>query len=134
MTEMETAEDRTMDQLHASYLAVRTAYKDAERKFNAMVAGFKDIPAALNTRLDYIEVAGPRTLAVNPPPAGPPWARPANPPQKQIITHEQWARIDEYIAAFSDLKRKLEEAQRLYNSLPELDRQLGSQYRSPLEP
>jgi hypothetical protein len=134
MTEMETAENRTLDQLHANYLAVRKAYKDAERKFNAIVAGFRDMPAALNTKLDYIEVAGPGTVAVNPPPAGPPWAQPATPPQKQIITREQWARIDEYVEAFTDLKRQLEQAQRLYASLPELDRQLGSQYRSPLEP
>jgi hypothetical protein len=134
MTGMETAQTGTIDQLHDNYVAARKAYKDAERKFSTMVAGFHDIPAELNTRLDYIEVTAPDTVAVNPPPVGPPWAQPATPPQKHIITRRRWPRIDEYIEAFSDLKRKLEEAQRLYASLPELDRQLGSQYRSPLEP
>jgi hypothetical protein len=133
MTEMETASNG-IEQLHESYLAARRAYKDAERKFSAMVAGFKDIPPELKTRLDYIEVTAAGLIAVNPPPAGPPWAQPATPPEKHIITRKQWAAIDEYIGGFSDLKRKLEEAQRLYASLPELDRQLGSKYRSPLEP
>jgi hypothetical protein len=132
---METAATQSsLDQLHKDYLAARKAYKEAEQKFNALVASLKDMPAALNTRRDCIEVAGPDTLAVNPPPAGPPWAQPATPPPKQIITRKDFARIGEYIAAFSDLKRKLEEAERLYAALPELDRQLGSQYRSPLEP
>ncbi len=134
MTGMETGQNATIDQLHDNYVAARKAYKDAERRFSAMVAGFNDIPAELKTRLDYIEVTAAGTIAVNPPPAGPPWAQPATPPQKHLITRQQWTRLDEYIAALSDLKRKLEEAQRLYASLPELDRQLGSQYRSPLEP
>jgi len=128
---META---SLDQLHADYTAARKAYKEAEQKFNALVATFKDMPTALNTRRDCIEVAGPATLAVNPPPSGPPWAQPATPPPKQIITRKEFARIDEYIAGLSDLKRKLDAAERLYAALPELDRQLGSQYRSPLEP
>ncbi|GEM_PF-6538578 len=123
-----------MDELHERYVAARKAYKEAERKFNAMVAAFNDIPVELKTRLDYIEVTGTGTVTVNPPPAGPPWAQPATPPEKHIITRKQWARIDEYIEALTDLKRKLDEAQRLYASLPELDRQLGSKYRSPLEP
>jgi hypothetical protein len=131
---METAQDQTADQLHASYTAARNAYKDAERKFNAMVAGFKDMPAELKTRLDAIEVAGPGMIVVNPPPSGPPWAQPATPPEKKIITRKQWAQIDAYAEALTDLKHKLEAAQRLYASLPELDRQLGSPYRSPLEP
>jgi hypothetical protein len=131
---METAQHQTMDQLHADYVAARKAYKDAERNFNAMVAGFKDMPAELRTRLDSIEVAAPGVIAVNPPPAGPPWAQPATPPEKKIITRRQWAHVDEYAQALTDLKRKLEEAQRLYASLPELDRQLGSPFRSPLEP
>jgi hypothetical protein len=132
---METAANQSLDQLHADYLAARKAYKEAEQKFNALVASLKgEMPAALNTRRDCIEVAGPDTLAVNPPPAGPPWAQPATPPPKQIITRKEFARIGEYVAAFSELKRKLEEAERLYAALPELDRQLGSQYRGPLEP
>ncbi len=131
---METVENQAMDQRHADYMAARRAYKEAEQKFNALVATFTEMPGALKTRRDYIEVAGPGKLAVNPPPAGPPWAQPATPPQKQIITRAEFGRIEEYIAAFSDLTRKLEHAQRLYESLPELDRQLGSQYRSPLEP
>ena len=56
------------------------------------------------------------------------------PPPRQIVTDKEWVRIDEYIQALSDLRRKQEEAERLYHSLPELDRQLGSQYRGPLEP
>lgn len=130
---METAQSR-IEVLHEEYLARRNAYKDAERRFNAMVAAFPDTPAELKTRLDYIEVTGPGTVAVNPPPAGPPWAQPATAPEKKIVTSKQWAKLDEYIAALTDLKRKLEEAQRLYASLPELDRQLGSKFRSPLEP
>lgn len=130
MNGTETPQERAAGQLHANYLAVRKAYKDAERKFNAMVAGFNDLPPALNTRLDYIEVASDGTLAVNRPAADPSRVQA---PRKQIITREQWGRIDEYIAALSDLKQKLGEAQRVYDSLPELDRRVGSKYRSPLE-
>ncbi len=131
---METAANQPLEQLHADYMAARKAYKEAEHRFSDLVASLKDMPAALNTRRDCIEVTGDGTLAVNPPPSGPPWAQPATPPQKQIITRKEFARIDEYIAAFSEMHRKLEQAERLYAMLPELDRQLGSQYRSPLEP
>jgi len=131
---MESENSQTLDQLHADYLEARRAYKEAEQSFSVLVASLKDIPTALNTRRDSIEVAGDGTLAINPPPAGPPWAQPATAPQKQIITRKEFARIDEYIAAFSDWQRKLEAAEGLYAMLPELDRQLGSQYRSPREP
>jgi hypothetical protein len=130
----ETVASQSMDQVHANYVKARKAYKEAEHRFLAMMARFTDMPEALNTRLDHIEVAGPGKVAVNPPPAGPPWAQPATSAQKRIITREQWAHLDDYIAALTELKRKLEEAQRAYASLPELDHQLGSPYRSPLEP
>src|SRR5579883_2155499 len=108
---METAQSQALDQLHDEYMAARTAYKEAERKFNALVAGIKDLPPALNTRSDYIEVAGPGMLAIEPPPSGPPWAQPPTPPAKRIVTRKEFARIDEYIAALGDLKRKLQRAQ-----------------------
>jgi hypothetical protein len=130
----DTATVTSTDQLHERYLAAREAFRESQRKFATLVAGYKDMPAALNTRLDCIEAAGEGMLAVNPPPAGPPWAQPATPPPKQIITRQEWAAIDGYIEALSDLRSKLEEAERLYKSLPEIDRQLGSKYRSPLEP
>lgn len=95
---METAQSR-IEVLHEEYLARRNAYKDAERRFNAMVAAFPDTPAELKTRLDYIEVTGPGTVAVNPPPAGPPWAQPATAPEKKIVTSKQWAKLDEYNGA-----------------------------------
>jgi hypothetical protein len=131
---MEAAENQALDQLHEQYMAARAALKEAERRFTAVTAGLNDMPAALNTRRDCIELTGSGVLTVNPPPAGPPWAQPATPPSKQVITRKEFARIDTYIEAFADLKRKQEQAERLYNSLPELDRQLGSKYRSPLEP
>ncbi|MGO9060745.1 MAG: hypothetical protein ACLQU2_25685 [Candidatus Binataceae bacterium] len=134
MAETESVAGSALDELHEKYLAARHAFKETQRKFAALVAGYKDIPAALNTKLDYIEVAGPGTVAVNPPPAGPPWAQSATPPPKQIVTRKEWPAIDGYIEALNDTRRKLGEAERLYNSLPELDRQLGSKYRSPLEP
>jgi hypothetical protein len=38
--DMETAQSEAMDALHEHYVAARRAYKEAERKFSAMVAGF----------------------------------------------------------------------------------------------
>jgi hypothetical protein len=126
--------DRSLEELRAKYLAARQAFKEGQKSFAALVTGYKDMPAALNTKLDHIEVAGPATVAISPPQAGPPWAQPATPPPKQIITGEEWPAIEGYIKALSELRRLQEKAQRLYAALPELDRQLGSQYRSPLEP
>jgi hypothetical protein len=123
-----------IDELHERYLAARQTLHESQKKFAALIAGYRDMPAALNTRLDCIEVTGAGMLAVNPPPAGPPWAQPATPAPRQVITRQEWPAIDDYIEAFSDLRRKLDEAERLYKSLPELDRQLGSKFRSPLEP
>ncbi len=134
MAETETVAGNVLDEMHEKYLAARQAFKETQKKFAALVAGYKDIPAALNTRLDYIEVVGPGTVAVNPPPAGPPWAQPETPPPKLIVTRNEWPAIDGYIEALNDMRRKLGEAERLFKSLPELDRQLGSKYRSPLEP
>lgn len=134
MANTETVAGGSLEELHERYVAARQAYKDAERRFGELIAGYTDMPEALKTKLSYVELAGPGTVAVNPPPAGPPWAQPATPPARQVITRKEWARIDGYIEALSDLRRKLEEAERLYSSLPELDRQLGSKYRSPLEP
>jgi hypothetical protein len=134
MAKIETLENQSLEQFHEEYLAARKAFKQAEHKFGALVAGFKDLPAALNTKRDYIEITGPGVLAVNEPPAGPPWAQPATAPAKQIITRQEWWQIDEYVEALSDLKRKQEQAERLYAALPELDRQLGSRYRGPMEP
>ncbi len=134
MAETQSVMDRSVEELRARYLAARQAFKESQKKFAALVAGYKDMPAALNTRLDSIEIAGPATVAINPPPAGPPWAQPATPPPKQIITGKEWPAIEGYIKALSELRHLQDEAQRLYAALPELDRQLGSQYRSPLEP
>ena len=134
MADIETVVDSSVDELRERYVAARRNYKEAEKKFGELIAGYTDMPAALKTKLSYIEVAGQGSVAVNPPPAGPPWAQPATSPTKQVITRKEWPRIDEYIEAFGDLRRKQVEAERLYSSLPELDRQLGSKYRSPLEP
>ena len=131
---MEAAENQALDQLHEQYLSARATFKEAERTFTALIGTLKDVPAALNTRRDCIELTSPGVLTVNPPPAGPPWAQPATPPAKQVITRKEFVQIDAYSEALSQLKRKLEAAERLYNALPELDRQLGSKYRSPLEP
>ncbi|HEV3110254.1 MAG TPA: hypothetical protein VGY99_07150 [Candidatus Binataceae bacterium] len=62
MAQMEIAENRTIDQLHANYLAVRTAYREAGRKFNAMVASLKDIPAHKRTEIIDIRRELPRLL------------------------------------------------------------------------
>jgi hypothetical protein len=134
MAETQSVMGSSLEELRAKYLAARQAFKEGQKKFAALVAGYPNMPAALNTKLDYIEVAGPGTLAVNPPPAGPPWAQPATPPLKQIITGKESPAVEGYIEALSELRRLQEEAQRLYAALPELDRQLGSQYRGPLEP
>jgi hypothetical protein len=134
MAETETVTGISVDELRERYVAARRTYKEAEKKFGELIAGYTDMPAALKTKLSYIELAGQGSVAVNPPPAGPPWAQPATPPAKQVISRKEWPRIDEYIDALGDLRRKQVEAERLYNSLPELDRQLGSKYRSPLEP
>lgn len=134
MAETQSVTDNSLQELRARYLAARQAFKESQKKFVALVAGYKDMPAALNTKLDYIEVAGPDTIAISPPPAGPPWAQPATPPPKQIITGKEWPALEGYIKAVSELRHLQDEAQRRYAALPELDRQLGSQYRSPLEP
>jgi len=134
MAETQSVTDSSLEGLRARYLAARQAFKESQKTFAALVAGYRDMPAALNTKLDYIEAAGPGTVAINPPPAGPPWAQPATPPPRQVITGKEWPAIEEYIKALGELRRLQEEAQRLYAALPELDRQLGSQYRSPLEP
>jgi hypothetical protein len=134
MAERQSVTDRSLEELRAKYLAARQAFREGQKSFAALVAGYKDMPAALNTKLDHIAVAGPATVAISPPPAGPPWAQPATPPPKQIITGEEWPAIEGYIKALSELRRLQEKAERLYAALPELDRQLGSQYRSPLEP
>jgi hypothetical protein len=134
MTNTQTVAEISVDELRERYVAARRAFKEAEKKFGELIAGYTDMPAALKTKLSYIELVGDGTVAVNPPPAGPPWAQPATPPPRQIVTGKEWARIGEYIQALSDLRGKQEQAEQLYNSLPELDRQLGSQYRGPLEP
>ncbi|MGO9059622.1 MAG: hypothetical protein ACLQU2_19910 [Candidatus Binataceae bacterium] len=134
MAETETVPGISVDELRERYVAARRTYKEAEKKFGELIAGYTDMPEALKTKLSYVELAGQGSVAVNPPPSGPPWAQPATPPAKQIISRKEWPRIDEYIEALGDLRRKQVEAERLYNSLPELDRQLGSKYRSPLEP
>ena len=134
MADTATVTSNAIDELHERYLAARQTLHESQKKFATLIAGYQDMPAALHTRLDCIEVTGAGTLTVNPPPAGPPWAQPATTPPRQIITRKEWPAIDGYIEALSDLRRKLDEAERLYKSLPELDRQLGSKYRSPLEP
>jgi hypothetical protein len=134
MVETQSVTDISLEELRARYLAARQAFKDGQKKFAALVASYRDMPAALNTRLDYIEVAGPTTVAINPPPSGPPWAQAATPAPQQIISDKEWPVIAGYIQALSGIRRLQDEAQRLYAALPELDRQLGSQYRAPLEP
>jgi len=134
MANTQTVAEISLDELRERYVAARRAFKESEKKFGELIAGYTDMPAVLKTKLSYVELVGDGTVAVNPPPAGPPWAQPATPPPRRIVTRKEWARIDAYVEALGDLRRKQEQAERLYNSLPELDRQLGSQYRSPLEP
>lgn len=134
MANTQTVAESSLDELRERYVASRRAFKEAEKKFGELIAGYTDMPAALKTKLSYVELVGEGAVAVNPPPAGPPWAQPANPLPRQILTRKDWARIDDYAQALGDLRRKQEVAEELYNLLPELDRQLGSQYRGPLEP
>jgi hypothetical protein len=133
MANTQAQEDRALEELRGKYVEARRAFKEAEKNFAALTAGFTDMPEALKTNLSHIELTGPDSVAVGGP-SGPPWARPANPPPKPVITSKEWPRVGEYAAALRELRRKQEEAEKLYNALPELDRQLGSQYRSPLEP
>jgi hypothetical protein len=94
---MKASENQTLEQLHEQYLALRAAFKEAERAFAALTARLKDIPSALNTRRDCIEVTGPGVLTVNPPPVGPPWAQPAMPAPKRLVTRREFPQIDTYI-------------------------------------
>ena len=54
MAETETVAGNVLDEMHEKYLAARQAFKETQKKFAALAAGYKDIcaPQKLSARLE----------------------------------------------------------------------------------
>ena len=51
MTNTQTVAESSVDELRERYVAARRAFKEAEKRFGELIAGYTDMPAALKTKL-----------------------------------------------------------------------------------